>query len=963
MNASANALNIPGQGKWPGILMTLTGWITVTAGMLVIASWQLGIVGWTILVSGGATMKANTALGFLLCGIALLLLREPTSGMRRILARICLLPVLILSLLTLLEYATGWDLRIDELIARDSPAASPNMGGPPGRMSVIVLMCLLPASFALLLMSLHRKNRTLFVVMAALGAFMLSLALHSALEYLNGINFAAFPWPYWHPVSCIGILLTSVLGLAIMASAWIGSGQRIAVSRTIIGVYLISVMLTVFVTVVTTRNIVQLLNAEWQTQEKLLRIEQLYRIQNLIDQEEDAHRGYLISGKEAYLDIFKNTRTSYLAECEKARGMVSTNPVDSMALSEINAKVAEWQHVTAQELEEWRSSGARHGSGAFLTEKGQLLRDQIRKLLGEMIERNLLGTAGSAMLLEPSKRWTLAMLPARMILLIIVLSLWLLRINVEMSRRHRLIEAAKRESEQLNNALASGKIGTWEMDLKTRAISRTPIFERLFGPATTSAPWLYRDFLEKIHPMDRPTVDESFQRSIHTGKDWSFECRFTQMNRLTGWIWGQGTVVIDTSGRTVGMQGVIGDMTERYATEESLRMSETRLRMATEAFDIGIWDWDLATNRVRWNPLMFRIYGMTEPDNGLISYKEWRDRVHPEDIAEQEALLQKTIVSGGTNTRTFRIIREGDGAVRTIRASDASIAGPDGRASRVVGVNLDITGSLEKLEAIRTLNEELRKRAGELETAVAELDAFSYSVSHDLRAPLRAVDGFSQILEQDYAPSIDQEGRRLLGVIRTETRRMDRLINDLLTFSRLSRQRIEPEPVDMFAMAREVFDELMRQEKDRNVRLELARIPPAVGTASMIRQVWVNLIGNAIKFSRGREVAEIRIGSEAGEAGETVYFIRDNGAGFDMRYADKLFGVFTRLHSAEEFPGTGVGLALVQRIIRRHKGRVWGEGEVGKGAIFRFTLPSPDMKEPTRRIAAATAASTTTAPS
>jgi len=288
--------------------------------------------------------------------------------------------------------------------------------------------------------------------------------------------------------------------------------------------------------------------------------------------------------------------------------------------------------------------------------------------------------------------------------------------------------------------------------------------------------------------------------------------------------------------------------------------------------------------------------------------------------------------------------------VRNIHASDATIPGPDGRTERVVGVNLDVTETLKQVEKIRGLNAELRRRASELEASVAELDAFSYSVSHDLRTPLRAVDGFSHILEEDYAAKLDDEGRRVLGVIRSEAQRMDRLISDLLSFSRLSRQRIQPEPIDMRAMAREVFDELMRQETGRDVRLDLGTMEPAIGTKAMMRQVWVNLIGNAIKFTKGRKAAEIRIGMETDKDGEKVYFIRDNGAGFDMRHADKLFGVFQRLHGAEEFPGTGVGLALVQRIIHRHKGRIWGEGEVGKGAAFFFTVPKA-MKEETREAA------------
>ena len=378
---------------------------------------------------------------------------------------------------------------------------------------------------------------------------------------------------------------------------------------------------------------------------------------------------------------------------------------------------------------------------------------------------------------------------------------------------------------------------------------------------------------------------------------------------------------------------------------KALAASQERLRLAAEAADIGFWDWDLESNTVRWDKLMFSIYEMPPSDDGRILYKDWTSHVHPDDVAEQEASLRDTVEKVGRNQREFRIIRHSDHAIRIIRASDAAIRGEGGKATHVVGINLDVTETFERLEEIRKLNASLKNRAAELETSVKELDAFSYSVSHDLRAPLRAIDGFSRIVEEDYAPKLDDEGRRLIGVIRGEAQRMGRLIDDLLTFSRLGRQKVESGRIDMEAMARKVFEELTAVEPGHVIQFNLQSIPPAFGSEAMIRQVWVNLIGNAVKFSGKRGRAEIEIGVEPGEAGEQVYFVRDNGAGFDMRYADKLFGVFQRLHTHEEFPGTGVGLALVQRIVHRHGGRIWGEGEVEKGATFRFTIPDPG-KEP-----------------
>jgi two-component system sensor kinase len=236
-------------------------------------------------------------------------------------------------------------------------------------------------------------------------------------------------------------------------------------------------------------------------------------------------------------------------------------------------------------------------------------------------------------------------------------------------------------------------------------------------------------------------------------------------------------------------------------------------------------------------------------------------------------------------------------------------------------------------------------RTAQLETAIKELEAFSYSVSHDLRAPLRGVDGYVRILQEEYGDRLDAEGKRLIGVASSEARRMGRLIDDLLAFSRVSRHQTELRQVDMGALARAVFEDLVKASPGAVPSLELQDLPPALGDAAMLRQVFANLLGNALKFSRHQAEPIIEVGFTQG-VGETTYFVRDNGAGFDEKHAEKLFGVFQRLHSEEEFEGTGIGLALVQRIVHRHGGVVRAEGRPGAGAAFYFTLPTPKESDP-----------------
>ncbi|MGD0844049.1 MAG: PAS domain S-box protein [Geobacteraceae bacterium] len=255
-------------------------------------------------------------------------------------------------------------------------------------------------------------------------------------------------------------------------------------------------------------------------------------------------------------------------------------------------------------------------------------------------------------------------------------------------------------------------------------------------------------------------------------------------------------------------------------------------------------------------------------------------------------------------------------------------------------IGTDNTARKQAEEEQKKLDQRLQEKNVELEAANKELESFAYSISHDLRAPLRAIDGFSRKVVIGYGERLDDEGRRQLQVVRDNAQRMGKLIDDLLAFSRMSRRDIALQPLDMDAMVNGVADELLAAEPQRAIEFAFSPLPRAWGDAAMMRQVWVNLLGNAVKFSRQREVAHIEVGGRT-EGGEVLYWVKDDGAGFDMQYADKLFGVFQRLHRQDEFEGTGVGLAISQRILHRHNGRIWGEGKSDAGATLWFALPLP----------------------
>lgn len=245
---------------------------------------------------------------------------------------------------------------------------------------------------------------------------------------------------------------------------------------------------------------------------------------------------------------------------------------------------------------------------------------------------------------------------------------------------------------------------------------------------------------------------------------------------------------------------------------------------------------------------------------------------------------------------------------------------------------------IEKVRQLNQLNRDLENSAIQLHEANEELEAFAYSVSHDLRVPLRAIDGFSRILMEDYGDSLDEEGNRLISIVRDNTEKMGDLIDDILLLSRVGRQKMKGFEIDMEYLVKNVWEDLRPDWDGRELELIIDDLPNAQGDRILMAQVFQNLLSNSIKFTRNKNPAVIEVGAQKYKD-EIIYYVKDNGAGFDMKYIDKLFGLFQRLHTAEEFEGTGVGLSIVQRIIKRHGGQVWGEGEPFKGATIYFTLP------------------------
>lgn len=387
----------------------------------------------------------------------------------------------------------------------------------------------------------------------------------------------------------------------------------------------------------------------------------------------------------------------------------------------------------------------------------------------------------------------------------------------------------------------------------------------------------------------------------------------------------------------------LGTIIERRQAEDAIEESNERFQIAARATNDAVWDWDVRTDEIWWNPGMEELFGY-RLENGR-SGAGWRvERIHPADNERVTQTLARCIRSEGGNlwTAEYRF-RAAEGNYMDVYDRGYVVRNTAGQAVRMIGAMMDITTRKRAEAEIRQLNDELEQRVAqrtaELQAANREMESFSYSVSHDLRAPLRAIDGYSLILLEDYAPQLDDEGRRVLGVVRSEAQRMGQLVDELLAFSRLGRQALHHSAVDMTALARAAFGEVTPSTTaSREITWTLEDLPVAAGDPTLLRQVWTNLLSNALKFTREKTTSVIEV-SGTREDGEDIYRVRDNGAGFDMQYANKLFGVFQRLHTEDEFEGTGVGLAITQRIIEKHGGRIWAEGRPNEGATFHFALP------------------------
>lgn len=393
-------------------------------------------------------------------------------------------------------------------------------------------------------------------------------------------------------------------------------------------------------------------------------------------------------------------------------------------------------------------------------------------------------------------------------------------------------------------------------------------------------------------------------------------------------------------GRPYAVAGISTDITELKRSHEALVKSEASLENAQRIAHLGNWDWDIIRNDLRWSDEIYRIFGVAPREFGA-TYDAFLSFVHPDDRDFVGNSVDAAINEKKPYSIDHRILLS-DGTEKIVHEQGEVTYDQSGKPLKMSGTVQDITERKMAEDEVRKLNAELEQRVAErtcqLEAANRELEAFSYSVAHDLKSPLRIISGFSMMLMKDYSDRLDVTGSDYLKRLHGASQRMGQLIDALLKLSRVMKTEMRSGRVYLSGMARTIAADLRKVQPERKAEVIITENLSATGDPGLLRVVMENLIGNAWKFTGSRELARIEVGSAGEKDGKTVFFVRDNGAGFDMKYADRLFSPFQRLHGEEEFPGTGIGLATVYRIIQRHGGEIWAEGQKDRGATFYFTL-------------------------
>ncbi|WP_234265370.1 PAS domain-containing protein [Hydrogenophaga sp. NFH-34] len=513
----------------------------------------------------------------------------------------------------------------------------------------------------------------------------------------------------------------------------------------------------------------------------------------------------------------------------------------------------------------------------------------------------------------------------------------------DMTERKAAEKALHEQRVLLAEAQDVARLGNWSMDVASRELTWSPVLYEMLGFLPGAVRPTAEAALNVVHPADAKRVRRALAAELRAPN----AGQLLLVHRI---VTDQGTRYLeqrvrterDSDGRAVRLFGTAMDVTERTLAAQAVLELKDMLEQAESVSLLGSWAADAQTQRLTVSAQLFCNLGLAPADRPP-SDEEYLTRLHPDDQAMVAADMAQLRCGGEARDLVFRTHPD-HGPVRWLRRTARRIdRSAEGLPPRYIGTLLDITDSVQAEEKLREINQGLEQRVNErtqqLSEANRELEAFSYTVSHDLKAPLRGIDGYSQLLEEEYGAQLGEEGMQFLGRIRRGVQLMGELISDLLDYSRMERRTMERHDVDLQPLLERVLEGFAGDVERHGAQVTLALAPMTLGVdREGMAVVLRNLIGNALKFSRESRPPQVQIGSRS-EPGRRILWVQDNGVGFDMKYHDRIFGIFQRLQRAEDYPGTGVGLALVAKAVDRMGGRVWAESRLGGGATFYLEFP------------------------
>lgn len=689
------------------------------------------------------------------------------------------------------------------------------------------------------------------------------------------------------------------------------------------------------------RSLVESRDANLWVQHTHRVLERLQDLRWAIESMESSYRGFVVTGKDPYFESYRGSISS-VEQDETALGNLTVdNPEQQRQLPILERLVAQKIEFAEMLCSLRRTQGFEASSQVVGQGEGLRLTKEITVLTQRMeaMESRLLQVRTEASQARTRQaRWVMV-LGTLLALGLVVMANGIVRRDV--AERRRAEEALEKQAALLEEQARIVDLAPAAIivrDLESRITLWNPEAEKIYG-------WTREEAMGKItHELFQTQFPEplaQIESQALGGESWQGELLHTKRNGERIVVASRWAARRDSQGNPAGFLEVNADITVRKRAEEAL--IEERYLLNTLLHDLPnvIFFKDRKSRFTRISSAGARLAGLSDPAQvvGKTDFDLFTPEHAQEAFRDEQAIMETgQRVVGKEEKETWQ-----DGRVTWASSTKVPMHDTQGNIIGVFGARFDITERKHAEEEISKLNAELeqrvRERTAELEAANKELEAFTYSVSHDLRAPLRHVDGFSKLLVEKYARELSPDAREYVATIRESAVQMGMLIDDLLNLARVGRRPLSMQVTGLNSLVEEVRGDLLRAHPDRVIEWKIATLPFVECDPALMKQVFANLLSNAVKYTRPRNPAVIEVGA-AQQNGASAVFVRDNGVGFSMKYANKLFGVFQRLHRSEDFEGTGVGLATVQRILHKHGGRAWAEAELDKGATFYFTLGS-----------------------